>query len=593
MRTILLALLAATAVIHTNLAVAEKQPNIVLVVGDDVGFTDLGSYGSEISTPTLDALAATGVKFTNFHVTASCSPTRSMLMTGVDNHLNGVGNMQETTHPEHVGKPGYEGVLNHKVVTIAEMLKAQGYHTYHVGKWHLGYAPEKRPYNRGFTQTVALLDTGADNWEQRTYAPFYDKAHWVANGEEHTLPDDFYSSKYFVDKTIEFIDAGRKTDGENPKPFLAYIPFQAVHIPIQAPEEFSQKYIERYTEGWHVLRQQRLQKAIELGIVPASTKMVEMASTRTWGDLPADEQATMVRRMAVYAGMLDAMDFHLGRLVTHLKEIGEYDNTIFVFLSDNGAEPTDPLQMGVASSWFHIWYDNDPERLGLKNTNTSIGPSWASAAAAPGAYYKFFAGEGGVRVPLIISWPKKLPQGSMVNSLAHIKDVLPTLLELSNTPDHQGTFNGERKEKITGRSLVPVLQGKADTTHGNTPIGYELSGNAALYRGAYKLVRNLPPVGDGKWYLYNIETDPGETTNLSETQPQRFKTMLADYQAYAAANNVLEMPEGYNYRKQLKWFGVKAYFARTWWMWLIGLFASLTIAYKLIAALLRRRRKRG
>ena len=531
-----------------------SQPNIVLIVGDDVGYSDLGSYGGEIKTPSLDALASEGVRFSNFHVTASCSPTRSMLMTGVDNHLNGLGNMDITMPFEHKGKPGYEGVLNDQVVTIAEMLRDNGYHTYQVGKWHLGHAPNKRPYHRGFERTIALGDTGADNWEQRTYLPTYDKAHWYADGEEHQLPDDFYSSQYFVDKAIEFIDQNRE-DGQ---PFFAYIGFQAVHIPLQAPKSFVEKYHASYDSGWAPIRQQRLDRAVELGLIPRDTQLVDMSTTEHWDSLSKEDQTYYARRMAVYAGMLEAMDFHIGRLVEHLKHIGEYDNTVFVFLSDNGPEPSDPLQVIPVSAWVKFNYSTQIDDLGSKGSYTSIGPSWANAAASPGTFYKFYAGEGGVRVPLIVSGVNHLRGGTIQHNFAHVKDIVPTILELTNTSNHEGLFKEKVVQKITGSSLVPVLKGEKQVTHSKEkPIGYELAGNAALYKGDYKLLRNLPPLGDGQWHLYNIMIDPSESRDLRTVMPDVYHRMMAHYEDYVIEHSVLEMPEGYSYIKQAKLYSAR------------------------------------
>ncbi len=570
----------------SSAAGADKPPNIVLLIGDDVGFSDLGAYGSEISTPHLDALAARGVRFTNFHATASCSPTRAILQTGVDHHRNGLGNMAVVAPPEHVGQPGYEGVLNDRVVTLARLLRDAGYHTYHVGKWHLGYEGRKLPFYRGFEHTITLADTGADNWEQRTYAPLYDKAHWFANGHEHQLPDDFYSSRYFIDKTIEFIEADRGTG----QPFFAQVGFQAVHIPLQAPAEFIEKYADTYTAGWEALREARRQGAIGLGIVPEGAGMVRMPTTEDWNRLGAEEQRYMVRRMAVYAGMLDAMDHHIGRLIDYLKRVGEYDNTLFVFLSDNGPEPTDPHDNLIARLWIQYHYETDLESLGAKGAYAYLGPSWASAAAAPGSFYKFWAGEGGLRVPLIVSWPGRVAENVVHHRFAYLKDIMPTLLEFAGVV-HPGTeFEGRAVEPLTGRSLAPVLSGNAAETHPvDEPVGYELAGNAALYKGAYKLVRNLPPLGDNQWHLYDILQDPGETRDLKNDQPERFAEMLEDFRAYERDNNVLPMPDGYEYMKQLQ----RNIIQRTVWPRLVAAAPWAGAGLLLVLVLVVWRRRRG
>ncbi len=568
-------------------ATSADRPNVVLLVGDDVGYSDLGAYGGEIHTPHLDGLARAGVLFSNYHTTASCSPTRSILMTGVDHHLNGLGNMDITMPFEHKGQAGYEGYLNDQVVTVAELLRDAGYHTYHVGKWHLGNEPERRPYNRGFERTIALGDTGADNWEQRPYLITYDKAHWYADGKEHQLPDDFYSSKYFVDKAIEFIDSNH-ADG---KPFFTYIGFQAVHIPVQAPAVFVEKYHDTYQQGWGVLRQQRRDRAVELGLIPADAGFVTMPTTVDWDTLDAEEKAYNARKMAVYAGMLDAMDHHVGRLIAHLKKIGEYDNTVFIFVSDNGAEPSDPLAIRTMAAWVKWNFSVALEDLGSKGSYTAIGPSWASAASSPTAYYKFWAGEGGIRVPMILSWPGRLSGGRTEHGFVHVKDIVPTMLAVTDTPEPGGVFKGRTVLPITGVSLLPLLRGEVDSVHAaDKPIGYELAGNAALFKGDYKLVRNLPPLGDGEFHLYDIRRDPGEVNDLRDAMPERYRQMLADYQAYATEHRVQEMPEGYEYIKQaLKYTSV--ILLKRWWPGLLA--GSLVVIFLLGLLIVGVRRRAG
>lgn len=379
-----------------------QRPNIVFILADDLGFTDIAPYGSEVSTPTLSALAEQGVRFTNYHSAANCAPARAMLLTGVDSHAAGVSNIPEMLAPEQRTHPHYQGVLGDNVVTVATLLEDAGYHTYMAGKWHLGASPEKRPSRRGFERTVALMDSGADNWEQRPYMPLYDQANWFSDGERIALPEDFYSSRFLVDKTIEFIDSNLQ-DG---KPFFAYVPFQAVHIPVQAPQAYIDKYMGEYDAGWDSLRQQRRAGAVKLGIVPPGTAMVDMSTTDDWNALDEQRKRYEAKRMAVYAGMIEAMDFHIGRLVEYLKSQGQYGNTIFIFTSDNGSEasgPVDPMAFVQRIGPNRLGYDSDYDRLGLKGSFNTISPSFASASASPLSYYKFHTGEGGMRVPLIIA----------------------------------------------------------------------------------------------------------------------------------------------------------------------------------------------
>lgn len=522
-----------------------KRPNIVVMLADDWGYSDVGAFGSEIQTPHLNQLAQSGTRFSNFHVSASCSPTRSMLLTGVDNHLNGVGNMRETIPQSHVGRAGYLSVLNQRVVTLASLLQDQGYRTYAAGKWHVGKEPHNLPPARGFDRSLVMGDSGSDNWETgKLYLDLTDKVYWYDNGREAQMPKTFYSSEFYVSKTLEYL----KTDAHSEKPFFAYLAFQANHIPVQAPQEFIDKYKGRYNAGWDVLRQERRNKAIELGLVPPNTPMAALPATHVaWDSLSPQDKAYQARRMEVYAAMAEAMDFHIGRLIAHLKQTGEYDNTVFVFMSDNGAEASDPYALAVGRWWLDRHYNRDIDRLGSPGAYSIIGPNWARAATAPLNTYKFFAGEGGIRVPLIISGIPSPNKQSIQNSLTHVTDIVPTLLDLAGV-QHPGTsYKGQTIHPLTGHSLLPIIQGKATRVRGpDEVLGYELSGNRAVFKGDYKLLSNLAPVGDGQWHLYNITTDPGETRDLKDEMPELFQSLQNDYAKWAKANGVLPMPEGYD-----------------------------------------------
>jgi arylsulfatase A-like enzyme len=531
-----------------------KRPNIVVLVADDWGYSDVGAFGSEIATPNLDTLAREGVRFSDFHVTASCSPTRSMLLTGVDNHRNGVGNMPETMPDEHLGKPGYSGVLNDNAITVASLLKDSGYNTYITGKWHLGKTPDTLPNHRGFERSFIQADSGSDNWEERPYAPLYDKAAWFENGQPAHLPKDYYSSTFIVDKALDYIAADRQ-DG---KPFFAYLGFQANHVPLQAPKDIIDKYRGRYDQGWAALRQARRDRAVELGLIPAGVGLQTMASTADWNALDEHEKRYEARRMEVYAGMAETMDQQIGRFIAHLKATGEYDNTVFVFLSDNGSEPTDPYAIPAIRLWLEMNYTRQLDHLGSKGAFTSIGPSWASAAASPLSGYKFFAGEGGLRTPLIVAGVPGIQSDHIAKAFTHVTDIVPTLLEVAGVPAHDGEYKGRVVEPLIGNSLVPVLQGTAERVHPeDQAVGYELSGSAALFKGDYKLVKSLKPVGNEQWHLYNIVTDPGETIDLQAQMPERFQRMQADYAEYVRVNGVLPMPVGYDYMQQGQRYALK------------------------------------
>jgi arylsulfatase/uncharacterized sulfatase len=565
-----------------------KPPNIVLLLADDLGYTDLGSYGSEISTPHLDRLAAEGVRFTQYHTAASCAPTRAMLMTGVDSHRAGVPNIVEAIPPEQLESPYYQGSLRNDVATLAERLRESGYHTYLAGKWHLGHGPGQLPSERGFERTFALAATGADNWEDRVYMPIYDEIPWFADGEPVRPPEGFYSSRFYVDKAIEFID-----EGGDDRPFFAYLAFQAVHIPVQAPREFTAKYLGRYDDGWSALREARLERAKRLSVVPDGTRLAPVPTTLDWNALDDEERRYRSKQMAVYAGMVEAMDFHIGRLIAHLESTGEYENTVFVFLSDNGAEGSDPLAPGLQGWVVERWllsngYSIEYETLGERGSFVAIGPSWASAAASPLAWYKFFAHEGGTRAPLIVSGPGVRHGGRLSDGFAWVTDVFATLVDLAGADASSGRLDGREVAVPSGRSLLPVLTGRRERVRGpDEVVGYELGGNAALFQGDYKLVLDRAPRGDGAWRLHDITRDPGEANDLSAGLPQRFAQMRREYQDWAQASFVLPVPEDYD---QLRQVSLNALRARLGWVRFLALGIAGAAALVLGLWLVARRR---
>jgi arylsulfatase/uncharacterized sulfatase len=315
-----------------------------------------------------------------------------------------------------------------------------------------------------------------------------------------------------------------------------------------------------------------------------------MSTTADWSALSPQEQRYQARRMEVYAGMADAMDHHVGRLVAHLKQIGAYDNTVFVFLSDNGAEASDPYATLSAKLWLDWQYRRGIDDLGAKGAYSIIGPSWGSAAASPLSTYKFYSGEGGIRVPLIIAGAAGMQKDRIHSGFTHINDIVPTVLELAQVAPPGSSYKGRPVEPLTGTSLLPVLRGEAARVHApDEAIGYELSGNQALFKGDLKLIRNIPPVGDGHWHLYDIRADPGETADLQARMPAAFTAMQADYAAYAKANGVLPMPEGYDPIRQV-WINalVNVYVPRFRTLGLVLLAGVAVLATLLIA---RRRRR--
>lgn len=526
-------------------AAPPKRPNIILILVDDAAFMDFGVYGGEARTPNIDRLASAGAMMTNYHTSPLCSPSRAMLLTGMDSHRTGVSTIEEVLPPELRGKPGYTLHLEPGVLTLADRLRALGYRTLMSGKWHLGHGEGDLPDHHGFDRSLALDASGADNWAAKPYMPYYDHAPWFEDGKPAKLPDSFYSSELLVDRLIQYID-----EGGAETPYFGYLAFQAVHIPVQAPKAYSDRYRGVFDAGWEATRRARWDRAIAQGVVPPEAPYAALPKgARNWTSLSADDRARYARAMEVYSGMIEAMDHHIGRLVAHIAQRGELENTIFVVTSDNGPEPSDP----VHQPWMDVWmafngYSWRLENMGEPGSLGFIGPEWASALSAPGSYYKFYASEGGLRAPMVIAGPG-IRSGMKPSALGFVSDVTPTLLELAGA--QRATPDGARP--MTGRSLVPVLSGAAEHVRSAEDlVGVEVSGNAALFRGNYKIVRNMPPVGDGKWRLYDLTRDPAEVNDLAVAQPERLKQMLAAYDSYAADAGVLALPEGYEVERQVR-----------------------------------------
>jgi len=563
---------------------SSPRPNIVVIVVDDAAFTDFGAYGGEAHTPNIDALAHRGAQFSRYYTSPLCAPSRAMLLTGADNHRTGVATIPEVLPPEQQGHRGYTMHLEPGVQTIAQRLHAVGYRTLITGKWHLGHEAGDLPNDHGFDRSFVLDASGADNWDQAPYMPYNSYAPWFEDGRPANLPSDFYSSRFIVDQMIRYL----QTDQSNTQPFFAYVAFQAVHIPVQAPREYTQHYLHTYDAGWDALRAERARRAQELGLFPQGAPIAPMfAHSQRWESLSPADRALFSRSMAVYAAMLEAMDDNVGRLIAYLQSRGLADNTIFVVTSDNGPEPSDPIHEAGFTQWMAVHgYTRNVDNLGERHSYNFIGPQWAAAAASPGELFKFYAAEGGVHVPLIMAGPGI--NAARVDARAFVTDITPTLLDRAGAGAPPAN-----SVPIAGRSLASVLSGAAPSAYGpNDAVGIEVSGNSALYRGDYKLVRNTPRYGDNVWRLYDLATDPGETHDLAHEQPALFASMMDAYRAYAQANGVVEMPTGYDPQHQTARNALMAQVHQYWWaLVLIGL-ALLALVWFGGRAMVRMLRKR-
>jgi arylsulfatase A-like enzyme len=539
--------LAATVAVPVDAGVADgsRRPNVVIILADDLGFSDMGSFGGEIRTPNLDTLANEGVRFTNFYTHATCSPTRSILLSGVDNHVNGLGNMDEWLAPNQRGVPGYEGDLNHRVLTLPQLLRDVGYHTYMVGKWHLGKDPELIPAARGFERDFSLLDGAGSYWDMTNFTGASPKSVFTEDGRYLTrLPKDYYATKTYTDKLIEFIDADRG-DG---KPFFAYVAHQAPHDPFHLPREWRNRHVGAYDEGWDAIRQERLQRQIQLGLLPPGTNLAE----RLWFvpdpiTLAPAVRATLGKKMELYAGMVENMDFHVGRLIDHLKKIGEYENTIFIVFGDNGAEGTDLFKMVAGSPGSRDflfaaikWSQTHPNAWGDPGSYIGYGPMWAQVSMTPFSQYKGWMAEGGIRNALIVSGPViERPQGSINHGVMHVADIMPTLLEIAGT-DYPKVHEGRQVPELIGTSWNRMLRGQVDSPRTKRDeLAWEIFGNRAVRQGDWKLRWQHRPFGKGDWELFNLAADPGERKDLAAERPGKVRQMVAIWDRYARTNNVI------------------------------------------------------
>jgi arylsulfatase len=551
----LAAILALTMTLAATWAYAEdplqteqrdKRPNFLLIVADDLGYSDLGSYGGEINTPVLDQLAQQGVRYTNFYVSPTCSVSRSMLLSGTDNHVAGLGNMGELNAPNQMGQRGYEGVLNQRVVTVASLLRDHGYHTYMAGKWHLGMKPDQIPHARGFERDFSLLVGGGshfdDAWNIEWQVP---KAPYTEDGRPvEKLPKDFYSTKAYTDKTIQFIEEGRQ-DG---KPFFAYMAFTAPHGPLQVPNDWLRRYKNRYDEGWDGIREQRLARMRELGIIDEGVNTAD----RLWflprsTTLAPALRVMLGRKMELYAAMVEYMDDQIGRVFDYLREIGEYDNTVVIFISDNGAEGNDlrgmvaghPGTLGFLHAMNNFAEDGH-NSIGRKGTYAEYGPAWAQVSMAPFRLYKGLLAEGGIRSPLIVSGPGVKGDGEMnKQAILHVMDLAPTLLELAGV-EHPSTYKGREVVPMQGKSWVEMLEGTTQSPRGPGDwLGWELFGNRAIRQGDWKISWHYEPFGSWDWQLFNLAEDPGEQYDLSAKLPEKRQELIALWDEYVKMNGVI------------------------------------------------------
>lgn len=542
---------ACTTVKEETVEAVETRPNILLIVVDDAGFSDFSCYGGEIPTPNVDALASEGLQLTDFHVAPNCAPTRAALLSGMDNHLAGLGTMYEVIADNQRGNPGYEGYLNFDVVSVAEVLQQSGYNTYMTGKWHLGAKKEEtRPHSRGFDRTFSMLAGGASHWSDNTPLIPGKASPYSVNGKIiDGLPPDFYSSKSYTDSIISYIDA----DSKMGKPFFAYLSYTAPHNPLHAPKEYIKKYEGKYDKGWVELAQKRLKKMQELNLVPGDQELFPYPEwLEQWDNLTEEQKASRSKDMEVYAAMIDYVDMSIGRVIGHLKKSGQYENTMIVFISDNGASKTtimDYAALGGEVEAHLKSFDNSNENKGLTNSATDIGPAWAWAANAPFRLTKGYPTEGGMRVPCIVKAPGSLNIApSQMAGFTYVSDLMPTFLELAKTT-HPSEYNGRKVLPLQGISQLPNW---INNTTKERELGFEIYGMLSYRFGEWKILKMPSPYGTGQWQLYNLKNDLSERTDLAGENPEILKELIEKYELYADKNGVVVPDIAVGYAKPPK-----------------------------------------
>ena len=576
MKRILTLLTALLLLPLSALHAAANKPNILIILADDLGWSDLGCYGGEIRTPNLDSLAAGGLRFTQFYTSTRCCPSRASLLTGLYPHQAGIGLMTSDQAAKYPGAgdkgeafPGYRGALNANCVTIAQVLKPTGYRTAAAGKWHVGNS--EPPTKRGFDDFYGFVGGyGVDSWEPRMMKRLPE-----GRPQRSYQPGEFFATDAITDHALDFLADMRKAGA----PWLLYVGYQAPHFPVQSKREDMTGYPEIYARGWDKIREQRLTKQKKIGLLPESTALTPrskithpVASRRlgswtddgnnpAWDSLPADRRADLAQRMAVFAGMVTGMDRNIGRLIADLRASGQLDNTLILFLSDNGAcaewepfgfemlptpnpVPGNGINQGTQALPNKLYRGDELATMGQAGSFPSYGSGWANACNTPWRLYKHYGHEGGIGTPLIAHWPaavgKEKDNGRFVREPAHLIDLMATCVDITGAK-YPAEWIGKKILPMEGVSLRPLLAPSAGNPASLSPrlLAWEHEGNRAIREGQWKLVS----LATAPWELYDMEADRVEMNDLAASQPERVKDMSAKWEVWAKRTNVLPRPE--------------------------------------------------
>lgn len=524
----------------------DQRPNILIIMADDMGFSDLGCFGSEIATPHLDSLAYNGLRFTQFYNAARCCPSRAALLTGQYPHRVGIGDMIKGSP---VFPPAYSGILSDSAATLPEILNQHGYRSYMSGKWHLSekYLDKPQPLDKGFQRYFGLLEGASSYWDQRGWKDSQEDSmtYMLDSARFYPQSDSFYMTTACTDYAMRFLDQHQSAHGD--KPFFLYLAYQAPHWPLHAPEKDMEPYRGKYQEGWDKVRQERYANQLAMDLFPKTYSLTQRnEEVPPWDSLSAEEKQYEQWNMETYAGMITNMDRNIGRLINQLRKQGELDNTLILFLSDNGGCHEEVEDWSTAFE--------HPKKPGGPETFESYGPGWATVSNTPFKEYKSFIDEGGISTPFIVHFPKGLEQKGLYHKqFAHITDIMPTVLDLAGVT-YPDSSDGVPVYDLPGTSFLPILNGDTNF-QGRQRICWEHNGNAGIRKGKYKLVSRWETYGEDDnyhWRLYDMQADRSETTDISAERPELKEALIKEWNQWADSLGVMRFKDYYIIKKS-KW----------------------------------------
>ncbi|MEL6560480.1 MAG: arylsulfatase [Bacteroidota bacterium] len=500
-----------------------KLPNILLIVADDLGYTDLGAFGGDIATPHLDSLAESGIVLSRFHTAPMCAVTRAMLLSGTDNHIAGMGSQDLQTT-----EFGYEGHLTDRVIPVPQLLKKAGYYTCIAGKWHLGDKADHDPVKKGFDNSFVLLEGAGNHYSNRGVFAEDSISPYTENGKKVDWPAGKYSTDFYTDKLIDYLESNKNSK----KPFFGMAAYTSPHWPLQVDPDYWKKYEGMYDDGYEKLRIRRFENLKKLKLIPEDAELPLLhPNVKPWDSLSKEEQKWQSRTMELYAGMVDNLDHNIGRLLRYLRETDQLENTMIIFFSDNGAAANDFYRHKVLGPFLQAHYTEDYHQMGTEESFISYGPQWAEAGSSPFKYFKGYTTEGGTNTPFIVAG-KGVRQPRVSHAFTTLLDLAPTLYQYAEL-DYPESWNGQKVYPLEGESLVPLLDGQVVDVHDSTYVfSIEHRGHISVRQGDWKLVNSVLPFDQKNFELFNLSSDVGEQRDVKNEFPEKFSKLFAEWEAY-------------------------------------------------------------